>query len=128
MRLKRLAPLLILVTLLSACAIKNNPQVNAETQWRLNTASQLSQANKDYVQFFTDVGSAQKSGFLTASQVGELNSVGHNLKTSLEIANQEWAAYISGTGTKAAVIAAVLKAEEIMLQLTASRSNMGGKS
>lgn len=126
MRTKIALPLLVCL-LLTACAIKNNPQVNAETTWRLNTAAQLSQANKDYTQFFTDVGTARKAGYLNNGEVSTLNGVGHNLKTSLEIANQEWSAYVSGTGTKSAVIAAILKAEEIMLQLTASRANMGAK-
>jgi hypothetical protein len=122
----KLVPILLLTVLLG-CAVRKAPQLSAETQWRLNTAAQLSQANKDYTQFFTDVGNAQRSGFLSADQVSQLNLIGHNLKTSLEIANQEWSAYISGTGTKAAVINAILKAEEIFLQLTSQRAKMGVK-
>lgn len=127
MRNKSIGLVLVCVALLTACAVKNAPQINAETTWRLNTAAQLSQANKDYTQFFMDVGTAQREGYLNETQVSQLNAAGHNLKTSLEVANQEWAAYVTGTGTKAAVINAVLKAEEIMLQLTSQRANMGVK-
>lgn len=128
MRLKSTTVVFVVLALmLTGCAVRNN-QISSETQWRLNTAAQLSQANKDYTQFFTDVGNGQRAGYLSASNVKDLNNIGHNLKTALEVANQEWAAYISGTGTKAAVIAAILKAEEIMLQLTATRSKMGVNS
>lgn len=127
MRKRYLSVVMLALVLSVACAVKNAPQINQETQWRLNTASQLSQANKDYIQFFKDVGDAQRQGYLSQTQVDGLASVGHNLKTALEISNQEWSAYISGTGTKAAVIAAILKAEEIMLQLTSQRANMGAK-
>lgn len=127
MKIRRLAPLVIVLALCSACAIrKNMNNLDSETVWRLNTASQLQQLESDYRQLFTDVGAAQKQGILTGQEVGELNLIGGKLKPAIEAANAEFKAYAAqpSADKKGQVIALVLTAEQIFLDLSTKKASM----
>lgn len=131
MRLRRLSALPILLILLTACAVRKAPQIDSETQWRLNTASQLQQLESDYRMMFKDVGDAQRQGILTADNVIALNAVGNRLKPAIEDANRLFKAYAASPATdkKAQVISAILVAEQILLELSTKKAQMipGGK-
>ena len=119
---------LLLTLLLSACAIKNAPQVDKETQWRLNTASQLADLQANYITFFTDLGNAQRANLVTTRDVDRLNEIGARLKPAIEVANREWQAYIAAPSDdkRTQVINLLLTAEQVMLELTTRRTNLGG--
>lgn len=128
MRKQKLAAIFLVLALSVACAVKNAPQIDRETQWRLNTASQLNDLQNDYLTFFKDVGDARRQGLLNDGQVASLNEVGHRLKPAIEIANREWQAYIAAPdgSKKAQVINLILEAEKIMLELSTKRTQIGG--
>ena len=83
-------PFLVLILTLQGCAVQRSkaPQIDAKTAFALNLESQVTQANKDYTTFFTDVGNSQRAGLLTASDVAELNKIGHHLKSTIEEADR----------------------------------------
>lgn len=82
-----------IAVLLSACAVRNAPQLTSGTVRDLQMAYQLTQANKDYTTFFTDVGDARRSGALSNAQVVSLNGIGGRIKTILEQANATFKTY-----------------------------------
>lgn len=87
------APLL----LSNGCAVQRSkaPQIDAKTAYALNLESQVTQANKDYIGFFTDVGKANRTGQLTPGDVAFLNKTGAHVKTALEEADRLTKAYAS---------------------------------
>lgn len=123
-----IAALVLTICLASACAVKNAPQINTETQWRLNTVSQLTDLQTNYTTFFKDVGDAARAGTLNAGQVAELNAIGYKFKRAIETANTEWLAYVNTPSGdhKTQVINAILAAEQILLQLTTTKAQMKG--
>lgn len=90
-----MAAYLALLLVLSACAVRNNPNISPRTKVELNVAFQLEQAEADYKQFFIDVGRAKKAGVLTASQAQKLAVFGGAVKTSLEAANGRFKVYVT---------------------------------
>jgi len=86
----RNAVTVISLLLISGCAIQRTkaPQIDAKTTFAVNLETQVSQANKDYTTFFTDVGTAHRNGGLTDSDVAQLNIVGHRLKTIIDEADR----------------------------------------
>jgi hypothetical protein len=121
---------LICLLLLAGCAVKNAPQINTETQWRLNTVSQLTDLQNNYTTFFKDAGDAQRAGIITGPQLLTLNSAGHKLKESIEYANTIWKQYVAAPDGdhKTQVINAILAAEQILLGLTSEKAAMAAGS
>jgi len=121
--------LALVLCLTTACAVRNAPQIEQQTQFELNTASQLNDLQRDYQTFFKDLGDAQRQGIVNTGQIAVLNEIGGRLKQSIEIANGEFKAFMSAPNSdkKSQVIAAALKAEQILLELTTKRSQMGGQ-
>lgn len=87
--------ILVLALLTSSCAVQRSkaPQIDAKTAYALNLETQVTQANKDYTTFFTDVGNARRNRQLTDGDVTALNGVGHHLKGLLEEADRLTRAY-----------------------------------
>jgi hypothetical protein len=81
---------LILLFLLTGCAVQHSqaPQIDAKTTYAINLESQVTQVNKDYASFFTDVGNAQRAGQLSASDVARMNVIGSHLKGIIEEADR----------------------------------------
>lgn len=127
MRKQKYSALLILLVFLTGCAVKNAPQILPETQWRLNTVSQLTDLQNNYQSFYKDLGDAQRAGRVSAAQVQTANAAGHKLKEAIEYANTVWKGYVQApTGDKkTAVIDAILAAESILLEVTSE--NSGGQ-
>lgn len=91
-------PVLLLCLLVSnGCAVQRSkaPQIDAKTAYALNLESQVTQANKDYIGFFTDVGNANRARQLTPGDVAFLNKTGARVKTALEEADRLTKAYAS---------------------------------
>lgn len=84
---------LILVLVLSACALRNNPNVSPLTKAELNVAYQLEQASLDYENFFIGVGKAKTAGILNDYDIQQFVDVGNNIKKTLETANGVWKKY-----------------------------------
>lgn len=127
MNRKRIQVALILGVLLASlgCAIRN-PNISTETQWQLNTVSQLTDLQNNYTTFFKDVREAHKAGTLSDSDVQSLNGIGVRLQKAIEIANQEWKAYIAAPSgnTKAQVINTLLVAEQVLIELTTKKAQL----
>lgn len=127
MNRKRIQFALILGVLLATagCAIRN-PNISTETQWQLNTVSQLTDLQSNYTTFFKDVGDAHRAGTLNDSDVRTLNDIGLRLKTAIEVANQGWKSYASAPSgdRKTMVINLILTAEQILLELTTKKAQL----
>lgn len=120
-------PILLLLAF-SGCAARGNKNLSPTTTWEVNTASLLSTLQDQYKGFYTDVGTAQHSGALTASQVSTLNGAGGPWKTSLETANQLFKQYETthDDTLKVKVVGLIAEAEQIALTLTTQKQSMGG--
>ena len=118
--------LLVLVLLSSSCAVMHAPQINTETQWRLNTVAELNALQNNYLTFFTDVGVAHRAGTLSDNDVNTLNSIGRNFKVAIENANTVWLSYVAAPSgdKKTQVINLLLTAEQIFLNLTTQKTQM----
>ena len=128
---RRVVALVLLCMLLNSCAVQHAkaPQIDAKTTYPLNLESQVTQANKDYLQFFTDAGNSQRAGVLTSSDLVALNRIGSRLKPLLEEADRLTKAYASSydAGT-AATIGSLLSqiAGDLTLLVTTSSQMKGG--
>ena len=129
MRKTKLFVLVSLCAVVMACAVTKAPQINPETQWRLNTVSQLTDLQNDYLRFFKDVGDAQRAGILNADQVASLVAIGNRAKPVIESANREWKAYAAAPSSdkRQQITNLLLEGTQIMLEATTSRSTMGGQ-
>lgn len=121
-RVKKLTLVLCALVVLTGCAIRNS-NISTETQWQLNTVSQLTDLQANYITFFKDVGDAHRAGTLTDSDVKTLNAIGDRLKTSIEIANQSWKAYAAAPSgdKKTQIVNLILVAEQVLLELTTKK-------
>jgi hypothetical protein len=127
----------ILVTGFNGCAAKHatNPDLSRQTVTQLNLADQLQLLQHDYIQFFTDVGIAQRAGQLSTAEVTSLNSVGDRLKLVIERGNRaykDWEVNQSNDSLHAIVIAALQEGTGLLLDLTSQRAELerhhrGGK-
>lgn len=124
-------PVLLLCLLVSnGCAVQRSkaPQIDAKTAYALNLESQVTQADKDYIQFFTDVGNANRAGQLTPGDVASLNKVGSHLKIALDEANRLTKAYASsydqGTAGQVGTLLAQVAAD--LVTLSTSLAQMKG--
>lgn len=114
---------------MNGCALmrKQNPQLPPNVALELNLADQLRQLERDYRTFFKDVGDAERSGQLTAEQVGKLNAIGHKLQPTIEHGNsafKQWQANRADDSLKAAVMAAIQEGTALMLELTSQQRTM----
>jgi len=111
---------------LSSCAVRHAPQINKETQWKLNTVAQLNTLQKEYTTFFKDVGDAQKANTLSEADVTNLNQFGHPLRTAIQDANKAWVAYVAAPSDdkKQQIVNLILVAEELLLNLTTKRAEL----
>jgi hypothetical protein len=125
MKLKASFALLACVILVGCAVQKHASTLDSETVWRLNTASQLDQLQRDYKTLFTDVGNAHRSGLLSDADVAKLNTIGDKLKPMIEQADQAFKVYQANpvTDKKQQVIALILAAEQVMIDLTAAKAN-----
>jgi hypothetical protein len=125
-------PLLLALT---ACAVQHSkaPQIDAATTARLNLASQVDQANRDYKTFFSDVGDAQRAGRLSAPNVATLNQGGTQLKAFIEKANALEKIYAKNydAGIATQISALLLEAAQLYAGMYTQRAQMlvqGGAS
>jgi hypothetical protein len=113
---------------LSGCAVQSSkaPQIDSKTATALNVGTNLAQLNKDYTTFFTDVGTAQRAGTLSASQVATLNGIGHQMKTALDAANKVFQTYSAtyDQGAAAQIQGYLLDAAQFYAQLITNRTQM----
>lgn len=123
--------LVLPLLLLTGCAVQHAkaPQIDAQTAVRLNLASQVDQANRDYKTFFTDVGLAERSGQLTAPDVAALNVSGNQLKGIIEKANalEKTYAQTYDAGLPAQIGALVIQATQIYTALYTQRAQLLAK-
>lgn len=124
-----LLTLALVLPVTNGCAVfhKQAPQLPPAVANELNLADQLRQLERDYRTFFSDVGDAQRSGQLTAAEVGKLNAMGDKLKPVIERGNkafQEWQANRADDSKKALVMAAIQEGTGLFLDLTSQRSKM----
>lgn len=112
---------------------KANPNLTPQQTWEANTGTLLKTLQDQYISFFTDVGTAQRAGTLTAAQVSELNSKGVILKTTLEKANTLFKQFevTKDEQLKVQVIGLITTSEQIVFDLTTRKAAMtappGGK-
>lgn len=125
MRKRRLAILICATLVLAGCAIRNS-NISTETQWQLNTVSQLTDLQANYTTFFKDAGDAHRAGTLSDSDIKTLNEIGVRLKTSIEMANQGWNSYMAtkSSDKKTLVVNLLLSAEQILLELTTRKAQI----
>jgi len=104
------------------------PQIDAKTTYALNLESQVTQYNKDYMQFFQDVGIAQRSGQLTTANVTALNTIGSRTKVALEEADRLTKAYATSydAGTAATIGSLLAQISSDLTLLVTTRSSMTG--
>jgi len=122
--------LLPLLLLSNGCAVQRSkaPQIDAKTTYALNLESQVTQYNKDYMQFFQDVGIAQRAGQLTAANVTALNTIGSRTKVALEEADRLTKAYATSydAGTAATIGSLLAQISSDLTLLVTTRSSMLG--
>lgn len=127
MKRLRVTPLLALCLLIAACnVVRNSPTVTPGTARDLNVAFQLTQANKDYTTFFTDVGIAQRQGVLRTPQVVALNKVGNVVKEALDNANATFKTYqaTKGESDRVKVLGFLKQATDKIAELLTERNRM----
>jgi len=120
--------LLFPLLLLFGCAVQHAkaPQIDTQTTLRLNLATQVDQANRDYKTFFADVGRGQRAGQLTASDVAVLNVAGGQLKGIIEKANALEKTYAANydAALPAQIVALVSQAAQIYTGMYTQREQM----
>ena len=123
---KVIIPCYILLALTTGCAVRNAPQISPATRWELNTASLLQQNERDYRQFFTDVGNWQRAGQITPEQVAALNTIGVRLQLTLENANRLFRAWQNAPSEQGQqqVSALILEATQIFVELATRKAQI----
>jgi hypothetical protein len=124
-------PLLVLLLAFQGCAVQRSkaPQIDAKAAFALNLESQVTQANKDYTTFFTDVGNSQRAGLLTSDNVATLNIIGHKLKSTIEEADRLTKAYAasydSGVAATIGSLLSQIAADLVVLATTQAQMKAG---
>lgn len=113
---------------LPGCAVQKSkaPQIASSTADALNFATLISSSQKDYVNFFEDVGAFQKQGALSADEVATLNSIGSKMRDLLDVAGNLAQTYAAtkDAGVANQISAFLQQAAQIYAQLYATRSAM----
>lgn len=77
---------MVLSVVLAGCAVQRSkaPQIDQKTAYALNLESQVTQINKDYTTFFSDLGRSN----VDAASIKRMNFVGTHLKGVIEEADR----------------------------------------
>lgn len=119
-----LCVLILLAGVGCAASKANNPQLDNETIWILNTGENLTQIQTEREQFFLDVGKAQAGGILNDKQVAGLVAGGDKLKLVLDEANTSYKTYTQNPSAdlRSKIIALMGQASMQLTELAAQKA------